>query len=62
MNMKEKLDLPPELAHLIEKRDQEDRRGAKNQTPIAESPSTTDAPSAPTEHGERRSGADRRRG
>jgi hypothetical protein len=60
--MNDKLDLPPELAHLLEKREQEDRRAsAESAPPIVDSPVADDSRPASTEHGERRSGVDRRR-
>jgi hypothetical protein len=60
--MNEKLDLPPELAHLIEKRDQDDRRDpTAAAAPIVDSPLADESRPASSEHGERRSGVDRRR-
>ena len=59
--MNDKLDLPPELAHLIEKREQDDRRDpAATAAPIVDSPLADENRPAPSEHGERRSGVDRR--
>lgn len=59
--MKDKLELPPELAHLIEKRDQDDRRDpTASPPPFVDSPLADDSRPAPSEHGERRSGVDRR--
>lgn len=60
--MKDNLELPPELAHLIEKREQDDRRDPDaSAAPIVDSPLVDENRPAPSEHGERRRGVDRRR-
>ena len=55
--MPNRLDLPPELASLIEKREQEDRR---KQDLDAEAQSSGEATDGTTSSEERRAGTDRR--
>lgn len=55
--MPNRIDLPPELAALIEKREQEDRRKQDLDTKVQ---STGDAADGATSSEERRAGTDRR--
>ncbi|MEM8945443.1 MAG: hypothetical protein AAGD11_09680 [Planctomycetota bacterium] len=55
--MPNRLDLPPELSSLIEKREQQDRRGPDD---TAGDVSQGEAPTKPARADERRSGGDRR--